>query len=308
MNLIHLKYAVEVAESGSIHKAADNLLVAPSNLSRTIKELENDLGITIFERTSKGMVLTAEGVEFIRRAGTVLEQISDIENMYMNSTKAPVRFSASAPRLSYVCEAFRTIIECTKDVPSKLYFKETDSIRALKNLIGCSCDIAIVRVEKRHSKYFYKFTERKGLVSEIISEYRYDAVAGKDSRIAELDTVTYDDLADLSEITFSDPYVPLSDVVIEMETTKCMDHHILVSDSMSAYNILTADPECFMWMCPISERVLDRFGLVQKKCAEHPGSYNDILVRRNNYMFSELDLKFIEEVRKSAAECGIKVK
>ena len=70
MNILHMKYAVEVAKSGSINKASDVLMTAQPNLSRSIKELEADLGINIFSRTSKGMSLTHEGEEFINYAKT----------------------------------------------------------------------------------------------------------------------------------------------------------------------------------------------------------------------------------------------
>lgn len=61
MNLVHLKYAVEVAETGSINKASEKLYVSQPNLSRAIKELEASLGVTIFDRSAKGMVLTPDG-------------------------------------------------------------------------------------------------------------------------------------------------------------------------------------------------------------------------------------------------------
>ena len=61
MNILHLKYAVEVARVGSLNKASETLLVAVPNISRSIKELENDLGIVIFDRSAKGMFLTPEG-------------------------------------------------------------------------------------------------------------------------------------------------------------------------------------------------------------------------------------------------------
>lgn len=60
MNILHMKYAVEVANVGSINKASETLLVAQPSLSRSIKELEADLCITIFDRSAKGMVLTEE--------------------------------------------------------------------------------------------------------------------------------------------------------------------------------------------------------------------------------------------------------
>lgn len=75
MNILHMKYAVEVAKLGSLNKAAETLIIAQPNISRSIKELEADLGITIFNRSSKGMVLTPEGEEFIRYAKSILKQI-----------------------------------------------------------------------------------------------------------------------------------------------------------------------------------------------------------------------------------------
>ena len=64
VNILHMKYAVEVAKVGSLNKAAETLLIAAPNVSRSIKELEADIGISIFERTTKGMELTPEGEEF----------------------------------------------------------------------------------------------------------------------------------------------------------------------------------------------------------------------------------------------------
>ena len=64
MNILHLKYAVEVAKAGSLSKAAEALYMNQPNLSRAIKELEASLGITIFGRSAKGVYVTPEGEEF----------------------------------------------------------------------------------------------------------------------------------------------------------------------------------------------------------------------------------------------------
>ena len=78
MNILHLKYAVSIADNGSINKAAEEIHVAQPNLSRVIKELEADLGITIFQRSAHGMILTPEGEEFVGRARKILEQVDDM--------------------------------------------------------------------------------------------------------------------------------------------------------------------------------------------------------------------------------------
>ena len=89
MNLLHMKYALEVAKAGSINKAAEVLMVAAPNVSRSIKELETDFGITIFERTQNGTKLTPEGEEFINYAKGVLRQIDEIERFYKTYSDHP---------------------------------------------------------------------------------------------------------------------------------------------------------------------------------------------------------------------------
>ena len=95
MNLSHLKCAVEVARAGSLSKASETLLIAAPNISRSIKELEESIGITIFDRTSSGMILTAEGEEFITFAGEILAQIEQVENYYKEDFNKKQKFSIS---------------------------------------------------------------------------------------------------------------------------------------------------------------------------------------------------------------------
>ena len=72
MNTLHFKYAVEVEQTRSITQAAENLYMAQPNLSKAIRELEENLGFTVFERTSRGVVPTRRGVEFLKLARGVL--------------------------------------------------------------------------------------------------------------------------------------------------------------------------------------------------------------------------------------------
>ena len=93
MNLLHLKYAIEVAKCGSMGKASETLLIATPNLSRSIKELEADLGIQIFERTKNGMILTPQGEEFLNYGKEILKQIDDVEKFYKEGAPKKQKFS-----------------------------------------------------------------------------------------------------------------------------------------------------------------------------------------------------------------------
>ena len=77
MNTLHLKYVISIAENGSINKAAEELHVAQPNLSRVVKEMEADLGIQFFRRSSKGMMLTPDGELFVNQARKIQEQIDE---------------------------------------------------------------------------------------------------------------------------------------------------------------------------------------------------------------------------------------
>ena len=82
VNLLHMKHALEVAKAGSLSKASEVLLIAAPNISRSIKELEPDLGIAIFERTQSGMKTTPEGDEFLNFAKEILGQIDAVEHNF----------------------------------------------------------------------------------------------------------------------------------------------------------------------------------------------------------------------------------
>ncbi|HZG71816.1 MAG TPA: LysR family transcriptional regulator, partial [Chondromyces sp.] len=80
MTLQQLKYVIEVARSRSINKAAQRLFISQPSLSNALKELEEEIGITIFLRTNKGILITPEGSEFLGYARQVVEQAELLEN------------------------------------------------------------------------------------------------------------------------------------------------------------------------------------------------------------------------------------
>ena len=104
MNLQHLKYAVEVEKTGSITQAAENLYMGQPNLSKAIKELEGTLGVILFKRTSKGVLPTAQGKEFLRYAKSILDQVERMEALSFRRGGEAVFFCGGTPRqLHYAC-------------------------------------------------------------------------------------------------------------------------------------------------------------------------------------------------------------
>ena len=152
MNILHLKYAVSIADNGSINKAAEEIHVAQPNLSRVVRELEADLGITIFQRSAHGMSLTPDGEEFIGRARSILAQVDDMEHMYKSSQPAKQRFSISAPRASYISDAFAHFSRSLGKDDAEIFYQEANVLKAVRNILDVGYNLGILRYASRHEK------------------------------------------------------------------------------------------------------------------------------------------------------------
>ena len=298
MNILHMKYAVEVARAGSLSKAAKTLLIAQPNLSRSIKELEADLGIAIFDRSARGMMLTPEGQEFIGYAKNILRQIDQVENLYKDASASKQRFSISVPRASYISEAFARFSCRISDQPAELFYKETNSQRAIRNLLEHDFRLGIIRYADNYDRYFRAMLDEKQLHYETICEFTYELIMSREHPLAHQPEITFEDLRPFIEIAHADPYVPslpLSKVVKE-ELPDNIDRRIFIYERASQFDLLSENPHTFMWISPVPHKLLERYGLVQRKCGENQKIYRDVLIYRNGYRLTELDNAFITEL------------
>ena len=302
MNLLHMKYAVEIAETKSINKTAEKLFVGQSALSRAIKELEASLGVTLFERSAKGMFLTPDGEVFVRYAKNVLKQVDDIENIFSEGKTAKKQFSVSVPRASYIADAFAKFSKLIENgTEAELFYKETNAMRAIKNILNDEFKLGIIRYAESYDKYYKEMMDEKGLAYELITEFRYMLLMNRESPLAKKEKITYEDLRELVMIAHADPYVPslpLAQVKKE-ELPDNSDRKIFIFERASQFELLAENHDTFMWSSPIPQSLLDRYGLVQRYCDENKRMYKDILIHRRDYTLSELDNMFVSELVKA---------
>lgn len=111
MTLTQLKYIVETAEAGTISRAAEKLYISQPSLTAAIRELEHEFGITIFQRTNKGILLTSEGEEFLGYARQVITQTSLMEERYFGVAPVRHQFCVSTQHYSFAVEAFVELLK-----------------------------------------------------------------------------------------------------------------------------------------------------------------------------------------------------
>lgn len=295
MNILHMKYAVEVARAGSLNKAAERLYVALPNVSRSIKELEADLGITIFDRSARGMTLTPEGEEFIGYAKGILRQIEQVERLYKDGVPGKQKFSISVPRACYISDAFAQFSKSLTDAPTEIVYKETNSKRTIENILEHDYKLGIIRYAENYDKYFKAMLEEKGLTCELVTEFSYVLIMSRDCPLAQKENITFDDLSGYMEIAHADPYVPSLPMakVLKEEHPDNIERRIFIFERASQFELLSENPQTFMWVSPVPSDMLERFGLVERRCEENKRVYKDMLVYRKGYKLTGLDQQFI---------------
>ena len=279
MNISHMKYVISIAENGSINKAAEELHVAQPNLSRIVRELESELDIRFFRRSSKGMMLTPDGELFVSQSRKILEQIDELERQYKEKKPGKQCFSISVPRASYISNAFASFSRSLGPDEAEIFYHETNALQAVKNILEVGYNLGIIRYAAGYDGYFKQMLMEKGLTGELVAEFKYTLVMREDSRLASEESIHFSDLSRFIQIAHADPYVPsLPLSAVKREELPETPRRIFVFERGSQMDLLTGNPETFMWVSPLPEALLDRLRLVQRDCVDNQRLYR---VERN---------------------------
>ena len=164
MTILQLKYVIALASARSMREAASRLYISQPALSSTIRELEEELNIKIFERNNKGVSITAEGLDFLTYAKQAVSQYEVIEDRYIDKWKDKKRFSVSMQHYVFGLHAF---INTIKQYDSKKYsyaVNETKTDDVLRDVGNMKSEIGIISYSEGNEK----------LIKKLFREYQLD--------------------------------------------------------------------------------------------------------------------------------------
>ncbi len=303
LNIAHLRYAVAIAEAHSITRAAQRLLQSQPNLSRAIRELERSIGVTIFRRSPKGIATTPDGDEFLDYARKVLAEFDGLESMFKGKERErPRTFSISTPRASYISQAFSNFVRKIGDgAPMEFFYNETSPRHVITNITEADYRLGILRFPSAYRDNFEALLKEKGLHWELVFEFHYVLLMSRRHPLAKQKEIFLADTAPYVEIAHADPFVPSMSfsTIRRNEHYPDIDKHIYVFERGSQLELLADSTEAFMWVSPMPKSELDRYGLVERVCADNSRMYRDLFIHRKGYALSDLDKEFIRELQKS---------
>ena len=163
MTFQQLRYVAETARICSINKAARNLHVSQPAMSAAIKDLEEELGTVLFERTHSGVVLTAEGTDFLGLAEGILSQVDRIQQMYRIQHTDFIRFQVSSQHYAFVVDAFIQFMDLHKDDRYTFSVKETKTLEVIDDVALRRSAIGIICLTKANADLIGQILARKML-------------------------------------------------------------------------------------------------------------------------------------------------
>ncbi|MBO5522828.1 MAG: LysR family transcriptional regulator [Roseburia sp.] len=162
MTLQQLKYALTIAECGSMNEAAKRLFLSQPSLSENMKELETEIGLQIFLRSNRGIVITPEGEEFLGYARQVTEQFGLLSAKYIEK-KTKEKFSVSMQHYTFAVKAF---VETVKAVGMEQYefaVHETTTYDVIENVKNFKSEIGVLYLNDFNEKVMTKIIRENGL-------------------------------------------------------------------------------------------------------------------------------------------------
>ncbi len=163
MTLQQLNYAISIAETGSMNKAAEQLYLSQPSLTNSIKELETELGIIIFNRSGRGVTLTADGTEFIIYARQVIAQYDSLIERFGKGENAKKKFGVSTQHYSFATKAFVELVKTFDTSKYEFAIRETKTINVISDVGSLKSEIGILYLSDFNRKAITKLLNSNGL-------------------------------------------------------------------------------------------------------------------------------------------------
>lgn len=238
MTLQQLKYVIEVANRGSINEAAKRLFITQPSLSNAIRDLEEEIHISIFDRSNKGISLSKEGVEFLSYARQVVEQAELLESRYLNAKPSPQNFSVSTQHYAFAVNAFVSLVSEYGQDEYELALRETKTYKIIEDVKSLRSEIGILYLNEFNGKVINKLLKSANLQFHSLFIAKPHIFISIKNPLAKQSIVTIDQLQNYPYLSFDQGEYNSFHFAEEILSTMSHKKSIRVNDRATLFNLL----------------------------------------------------------------------
>ena len=238
MTLVQLRYLIQVAESGSISAAAEKLFIAQPSLSKAISDLESEMGIAIFARSSRGVELTEEGTRFLAYARQVVEQADMLEQEYKGGGHIRRVFGVSAQHYAFVVNAF---VELVREYGADRYefsLRESTTAGIIDDVRLMRSELGVLYRSHFNHEVITSAVRKAGLRFTPLFTAEPHVFVSRTNPLANRNRVTLADLAPYPRLSYDQGLQNSFFFAEEPLITEDVDKSIVVTDRASLFNLL----------------------------------------------------------------------
>lgn len=236
-------YAIEIAKTGSFSKAAKQLFIAQSSLSSSIKLLESELGITIFERSKNGVFLTSEGAEFIRYAEQIAQQNDFIIKRYASVTNRK-KLYVSTQHYDFVADVFCHFIRDTSEDNFDFSIREIQTYDVIREVETAYSDIGIIAIKDNDFDIMSRYLNKKGVSFTQFLKVPPHIFIRRGHPLAEHNSLSYEDIRQFPYVSYEQGSHNTSFFTEELDDSVSADKHVKISDRATLMNVLLTTDCC----------------------------------------------------------------
>lgn len=238
MTLQQLRYVTAIAETGTLSEGARRFYIAQPSLAAALRELEEELGLTIFRRTNRGAVLTPEGEEFLGYARQVLAQMNLLEEKYLAAAPVKHQFCVSTQHYSFAVEAFVELLREFGGPEYDFRIRETQTYELIEDVAKLRSEVGVLYLNKDNETVLRKVIRDHDLQFTPLFTAKPHVFVGAASPLAGRESVTLDDLAPYPRLSYEQGEHNAFYFSEEILSTRDSKKDILVSDRATLFNLL----------------------------------------------------------------------
>ena len=238
MTLQQLKYAITVAETGTITEAANRLYISQPSLTNAIHELEKEMNIVIFNRTNKGISLSKEGEDFLGYARQVLEQAAILEDKYKGNNGGKKQFCVSTQHYSFAVNAFVDLIKKYGQDEYDFSLRETQTYEIIEDVAKLKSEIGVLYLNSFNEVVLKKTLKENDLTFHRLFIAKPHVFLGKDNPLANKNKVSLEDLKEYPRLSYEQGEHNSFYYSEEMFSTEVRSKNIRVRDRATLFNLL----------------------------------------------------------------------
>ena len=237
MTIQQCKYVLEILKVGSFNEASKTLYIAQSSLSASVKSLESELNIKIFERSNNGVCLRNDGAEFVRYASQIIEQNNFILAKYKAIQRCQ-KLYISTQHYDFVADIFGKMINSITDDNYKISLIETKTYNVIKQVETGYSDIGIIAIKNTDFDIMKRILINKKLNFTTVLKTLPHVFVRKNHPLCKSNTLTYNELAKYPFVSYEQGNHNVSFFTEEIMEISDVKRHIEISDRASLMNVL----------------------------------------------------------------------